>query len=275
MQSKVASLTSENTLLLKSKEDTDEVISKYKWIISNLKSKVKEISKEKAVIDKAAEELFERCQLYEGQCEQLMKQQDNMNQIISEIEAEWKDRLDSRDREATRDKKSLETKLATLKEENRGLQLELELVNSQIDVSEIRREEGVSKDMAEVIEALAKDVGYGYGCRGIEGVLEESEIQWSMEDAVKVVQRASAKIRELRELIENLSKKLWLSENNDNVVIKKLKLSIDKLKNENRKLTKEKSEFENTLSGHSNHIKIISNNFAGSENDTIKQKVFL
>ena len=198
-----------------------------------------------------------------------------MNQIISEIEAEWKDRLDSRDREATRDKKSLETKLAALKEENRGLQLELELVNSQIDVSEIRREEGVSKDMAEVIEALAKDVGYGYGCRGIEGVLEESEIQWSMEDAVKVVQKASAKIRELRELIENLSKKLWLSENNDNVVIKKLKLSIDKLKNENRKLTKEKSEFENTLSGHSNHIKIISNNVAGNENDTIKQKVFL
>ena len=66
---------------------------------SSLKSKLKSLSKEKDSIDKAAEELFERCQMYESQWDQMFRQQENINEIIREIENEWKERLDAKERE--------------------------------------------------------------------------------------------------------------------------------------------------------------------------------
>lgn len=84
---KIDKLTRENAMLSKANEEVQETINQQlsnstKLIISvdiikNLKNKVKNISKEKDQIDSAAEDLFERCQMYETQYEQLIKYKEN------------------------------------------------------------------------------------------------------------------------------------------------------------------------------------------------------
>ena len=140
------------------------------------------------------------------------------------------------------------------------MESELALVRSDIDVSEIRAEEG---GLMMAVEGLAKDVGFQYTRKGIENALEESEVGYTVEDKVQVILKASSKIRELRELIENLSKKLWLSENNDNTVIGKLKREVEKLRTENRKLMKARGDV----------VKAGSRNWGSKDEDVEKQKM--
>lgn len=70
----------------------------------------------------------------------------------------------------------------------------------------------------------------------------------SNEELLQIIHKASSKIRELRELIENLSKKLCISENSESLKMDKLKKTIEKLRMENKRLFNDKNELENHLS---------------------------
>lgn len=75
-----------------------------------------------------------------------------------------------------------------------------------------------------------------------------SELAPSNQELIGIIYKASSKIRELRELIENLSKKLCISENSENSKFLKLKKTIERLKIENKKLFSEKYDLETQLS---------------------------
>jgi len=79
---RIDSLTRENNLLTKSNEEIKEIISKNTQKYKALKSKNKELKLEKEEIDSAAEDLFERCKLYEAQWEELLKYKENTDEII-------------------------------------------------------------------------------------------------------------------------------------------------------------------------------------------------
>ena len=59
-----------------------EIITSYTDKIKILKGKNKELKKEKKEIDSAAEDLFERCKMYESQWEELLKYKENTDEII-------------------------------------------------------------------------------------------------------------------------------------------------------------------------------------------------
>jgi len=63
--------------------------------------------------------------------------------------------------------------------------------------------------------------------------------------AVDIIQTATGKIKELRNLVENLSKKICVSDNTDQMHISKLKQNIDKLKMDKRKLIVENNKLQN------------------------------
>jgi predicted RNase H-like nuclease (RuvC/YqgF family) len=127
--------------------------------IKVLKSKNREIRKDKEQIDSAAEELFERCKMYETQCEQLMHGQSNTSQI-EEIE------------KLKRENENYESKQQQLEHELRSLRGEIELLTNPVDnVSEIVSEQGfmpyagmnmLQGDILIAVESLAKDIGYSF-----------------------------------------------------------------------------------------------------------------
>lgn len=72
----------ENSLLAKSTEELQEAIYQKDEKIKSLRFKIKDIKKEKEQIDSAAEDLFERCKIYENQCEELLKYKEEADAII-------------------------------------------------------------------------------------------------------------------------------------------------------------------------------------------------
>ena len=100
------------------------------------------------------------------------------------------------------------------------MQAEIDLLTNQIDVSEIISDQGfapgapiMNGELLLSIENLAKDIGYSFstslqrrGNTEIECALDISEITPTNDEWMQIIFKASSKIRELRELIENLSK---------------------------------------------------------------------
>ena len=127
--------------------------------IKQLKSKNREIRKDKEQIDSAAEELFERCKMYETQCEQLMHGQSD-DSHLEEIE------------KLKRENDNYESKQQQLEHELRSLRGEIELLTNPVDnVSEIVSEQGfmpyagmnmLQGDILIAVESLAKDIGYSF-----------------------------------------------------------------------------------------------------------------
>jgi hypothetical protein len=131
----------------------------------------------------------------------------------------------------------------------RPKQAEIDMLSNNINVSEIVSEQGyipssmtmLHGELILAIEGLAKDIGSqplllkNYH-NEIEWALDDSEMVPSNEECIRIIHNASSKIRELRELIESLSKKLCISENADNLQSTKLKRTIDKLKIQNRNM---------------------------------------
>lgn len=150
--------------------------------------------------------------MYESQCDNLLRYKDDFDHLVKEVEDRWREKLSAKDREIRNWKstaKALEQKQDQLKQELKGMQAEIDLLTNQIDLSEIVSEQNFMPsdrvlpqgDLLTAIEHLAKDIGYNF-----ESDLHPGEILFSPEEAVVIVNKASNKIRELRELIENLSK---------------------------------------------------------------------
>lgn len=138
----------------------------------------------------------------------------------------------------------------------KSMQQQIDLLSNQIDISEIapsqamgsNGEVGIHCDLISAVEQLAKDIGYGYCKKGIEAALDSSDMSFNNDEAISVVHKASSKIRELRELIENLSKKLCISESGENIKIAQLKSTIEKLKKENKALVQNQTALEDVFS---------------------------
>ena len=100
------------------------------------------------------------------------------------------------------------------------MQSQMDLLSNQIDVSEIVSEQGfvssngvLNGEILIALENLAQNIGYNFSSsynsemhNEIECALDTSEIAPSNEEWIQIIYKASSKIRELRELIENLSK---------------------------------------------------------------------
>ena len=161
------------------------------------------------------------------------------------------------------------------------MQRQIDLLTNQIDLSEIapgqviggESEVESNYELMNAIELLAKDIGYGYSKKGIEAALDCSDMTYNNEEAIQVIEKASSKIRELRELIENLSKKLWISENGGNLQIIKLKESIEKLKKQNKKLLNDKLGLEEVMNQTIGTPKPAYTNYISTSQKALKGKI--
>lgn len=92
---------------------------------------------------------------------------------------------------------------------------------------------------------------------------------------MKIINKASSKIRELRELIENLSKKLCISENSEGIKFGKLNKTIKKLKYENKRLFEDNKQLEIQFSPSVDRQQTTYNNYTISKAPSSKHNTFL
>ena len=174
------------------------------------------------------------------------------------------------------------TEQSRLKEEMQSMKCQIDLLTNQIDLSEIAPSQHAmlnpdvvgSHELLQAVELLAKDIGYGYSKKGIEAALDCSDMSYNTDEAIQVVAKASAKIRELRELIENLSKKLCISENGDDERVNKMNRHIEKLKKQNRVLLKDNNELETIVNHTLESPKPAYNNYIIKSQKALKGMVY-